>query len=185
MRSTTEADLAKGLRNRDYVLHYQPTFSLVTNEIVGAGRLPAGAVPTGRCCRLRRSFRSRRGRPRDCAFGRWYVDANGSPGATGTCRALAAPHADLHRLGKGLVHRVRSGAALHELAPMLSQLKQVSNEPVRLLEDLEDDGLHAHYGGPTALCRLGCPAPPALRCRRAASQPPMLQGPPGPGRNVR
>ena len=87
---------------------------------------------------------------RDCAFGRWYVDANASPGATGTCRALAAPHADLHRLGKGLVHRVRSGAALHELAPMLSELKQVSNELVCLLEDFEDAGLCALYDGATA-----------------------------------
>jgi hypothetical protein len=81
-----------------------------------------------------------------CAFGRWYLDAGGSAIAPGSYDALAAPHVDLHRLGEKIVRRVRSGAALAEIAPMLSALRQVSNELVRLLEDLEDDGLQALYG---------------------------------------
>lgn len=85
-----------------------------------------------------------------CAFGRWYVDAGDSAIVTETHRALYAPHADLHRLGKQIVARLRSGAALEDIEPMLSELKQVSNELVRLLEDLEDDGLHALYGTGTA-----------------------------------
>jgi len=76
-----------------------------------------------------------------CAFGRWYVDANHCTAATDTYRALAKPHADLHRLGKKVVHRLRSGAALEDIDPILSELKQVSNELVRLLEDLEDESL--------------------------------------------
>jgi EAL domain-containing protein (putative c-di-GMP-specific phosphodiesterase class I) len=85
-----------------------------------------------------------------CAFGRWYVDAGDSAVGTASYRALAGPHADLHRLGKQVAHAVRSGAALEEITPVLSELKMVSNELVRLLEDIEDDGLHALYATDTA-----------------------------------
>ena len=89
-----------------------------------------------------------------CAFGRWYVDAGDSAIVTASYRALAAPHADLHRLGKEVVHEISSGAALEDIAPILSELKLVSNELVRLLEDFEDDGLHALYGTDTVLSCL-------------------------------
>jgi EAL domain-containing protein (putative c-di-GMP-specific phosphodiesterase class I) len=85
-----------------------------------------------------------------CAFGRWYVDADERTVATDTYQALATPHADLHRLGRNIVDEVSNGAALEDIAPMLSELKQASNELVCLLEDLEDDGLHALYGTDTA-----------------------------------
>lgn len=62
---------------------------------------------------------------KNCAFGRWYVDASGYAVATDAYEALAAPHANLHRLGKEVVHGVRSGAAL------------------------EDEGLHALHGTAT------------------------------------
>lgn len=85
-----------------------------------------------------------------CAFGRWYVDAGDSAVVTASYRELAAPHADLHRLGKQIVDRVRSDATFEDIAPILFDLKQVSNELVRLLEDLEDAGLHVLYGTDTA-----------------------------------
>lgn len=53
---------------------------------------------------------------------------------------------ELVLLGKEVVHGVRSGAALEEITPILSELKLVSNELVRLPADLEEDGLHALYG---------------------------------------
>lgn len=47
MKSTTEANLADGLRNREFVLPYQPAFSLVANEIVGAGPFARWQRPGG------------------------------------------------------------------------------------------------------------------------------------------
>lgn len=87
-----------------------------------------------------------------CALGQWYADAGDGAIATASYQALATPHADLHRLGKQIVHLVRSGAAVEDIAPMLADLKQVSNELVRLLEDLEDEGLYALHGVGTAFC---------------------------------
>jgi EAL domain-containing protein (putative c-di-GMP-specific phosphodiesterase class I) len=87
---------------------------------------------------------------KSCAFGRWRVDADERTVATNAYQALAAPHADLHRLGKNIVDGIRSGAAIKDIAPMLSELKLASNELVRLLQDLEDDELSAFYGADTA-----------------------------------
>src|SRR5690242_634294 len=36
MGSVTEADVVQGLSNKEFVLHYQPKVSLVTNRVVGA-----------------------------------------------------------------------------------------------------------------------------------------------------
>jgi hypothetical protein len=87
---------------------------------------------------------------KSCAFGRWRVDADERTVATNAYQALAAPHADLHRLGKNIVDGIRSGSAIKDIAPMLSELKLASNELVRLLQDLEDDELSAFYGADTA-----------------------------------
>lgn len=85
-------------------------------------------------------------RQTSCALGEWYASAGSCAMGTSVYRALAEPHTNLRRIGKKIVHRVRSGADLADIAPMLDELKQVSNQLIRLLEDLEDAGLHALYG---------------------------------------
>lgn len=80
-----------------------------------------------------------------CALGRWYFGEGRYFAQSRLYLALAEPHAALHTVGERIVARVRAGAALREVAPLLTELKQVSGELLRLLEDIEDVGLQALY----------------------------------------
>ena len=47
MVRVTTSDIAQGLRNREFILHYQPKASLVTDRIVGAEALARWQRPDG------------------------------------------------------------------------------------------------------------------------------------------
>jgi EAL domain-containing protein (putative c-di-GMP-specific phosphodiesterase class I) len=80
-----------------------------------------------------------------CALGRWYFGEGQHFAATPIYHAIDAPHRELHRIGQALIDQIRSGATLPELAGALSTMKAVSTTLIRLLEDLEDDGLQELY----------------------------------------
>lgn len=81
-----------------------------------------------------------------CALGRWYADAGRCCAGTPVYDAVAAPHEHLHRVGARIVERVRDGAGLADIAPLLHEMRLVSAQLIGLLEEVEDAGLHALYG---------------------------------------
>lgn len=66
--------------------------------------------------------------------------------------AIDVPHRTLHAVGANIVDKVRAGASLPDVVPLLYELKQVSATLLRLLEDLEDAGLEALYTAPPPQC---------------------------------
>ncbi len=89
-----------------------------------------------------------------CALGKWYIGEGRYFADTSMYQAIDAPHRSLHEVGSRLVGRVRTGAALHDIVPLLYDLKQVSTALIRVLEDLEDAGLQSLYTSPRAQCAL-------------------------------
>lgn len=83
-----------------------------------------------------------------CALGRWYVNEGRYFSGTPMYHALSAPHCALHDAGHGIVDLVKSGASYPDLIPLLRDLNNASVELIRLLEDIEDNGLHALYAAP-------------------------------------
>jgi EAL domain-containing protein (putative c-di-GMP-specific phosphodiesterase class I) len=88
----------------------------------------------------------------ECALGNWYVGDGRYFAANPQYQAIDAPHRALHRVGAKVVERVRSGAGLHDIVPLLYELKQASATLLHLLEDLEDAGLEALYTAPLPEC---------------------------------
>ncbi|RYG87742.1 MAG: EAL domain-containing protein, partial [Alphaproteobacteria bacterium] len=87
-----------------------------------------------------------------CALGKWYTGDGRYFADTPMYQAIDAPHRSLHDVGGQLVGRIRAGAALNDIVPLLYDLKQVSTTLIRLLEDLEDAGLESLYTSPPAQC---------------------------------
>lgn len=85
-----------------------------------------------------------------CALGQWYFGEGTYFADTPMYQALDAPHRHLHDVGHRIIAQVRSGASLRDIAALLYELKQVSTELIRLLQDLDDAGLHALYALPNA-----------------------------------
>ncbi|MGF6272596.1 EAL domain-containing protein (putative c-di-GMP-specific phosphodiesterase class I) [Massilia sp. UYP11] len=83
-----------------------------------------------------------------CALGAWYVGDGRYFADTPMYQAIDAPHRALHEAGARLIERVRAGAALADMMPLLYECKQASATLIRLLEDLEDEGLAALYAAP-------------------------------------
>lgn len=87
-----------------------------------------------------------------CALGKWYIGDGRYFADTPMYQAIDAPHRSLHDVGGQLVGRIRSGAALNDIVPLLYDLKQFSTTLIRLLEDIEDTGLQSLYTSPPAQC---------------------------------
>ncbi|MFL6634712.1 MAG: EAL domain-containing protein [Massilia sp.] len=81
----------------------------------------------------------------ECALGRWYAGEGRHFADLPMFCDLDAPHRGLHDVGARLVACIRAGAGPDEMAPLLFELKQVSIELIRILEDLEDSGLEALF----------------------------------------
>lgn len=88
----------------------------------------------------------------ECALGKWYDGDGRYFAANPHYQAIDAPHRALHRVGARIIERVRGGAGLHDIVPLLHELKQASSALLRLLEDLEDAGLEALYTAPPPEC---------------------------------
>jgi EAL domain-containing protein (putative c-di-GMP-specific phosphodiesterase class I) len=87
-----------------------------------------------------------------CALGKWYIGDGRYFADTPMYQAIDAPHRSLHDVGGQIVGRIRAGANLNAIVPLLYELKQVSTTLIRLLEDLEDAGLQSLYTGAPASC---------------------------------
>ena len=83
-----------------------------------------------------------------CALGAWYAGEGRYFANTSAYQAIDAPHHALHEVGTRIVDRVRAGTALADMKPLLDECKQASVALIRLLEDLEDEGLAALYAMP-------------------------------------
>jgi hypothetical protein len=91
-----------------------------------------------------------------CALGKWYVGEGRYFADIPMYQAIDAPHRALHEVGDGIVGKVRSGASLSDMVPLMYELKQVSATLIRLLEDVEDAGLEALYTSPPSECPYAC-----------------------------
>lgn len=83
-----------------------------------------------------------------CGLGAWYMGEGRYFADTPTYQAIDAPHHALHEVGARIVERVRAGAGLAEITPLLYACKQASVTLVHLLEDIEDAGLTALFTMP-------------------------------------
>jgi len=90
-----------------------------------------------------------------CALGRWYLGEGRYFAGTPMYHALDAPHRRLHDIGALIVERIRAGASLAGIAPLMRELKQVSLILIGLLEDIEDAGFETLFTPPAAIPASG------------------------------
>jgi EAL domain-containing protein (putative c-di-GMP-specific phosphodiesterase class I) len=82
----------------------------------------------------------------ECALGQWYFGEGQIYSNHAAFLALDVPHRALHEVGSHLVGRVKAGAQLDEMIPLLKDLAGCSIAVLSLLEALEDFGLVDMYG---------------------------------------
>lgn len=87
-----------------------------------------------------------------CALSRWYISEGSYFADTPLYHAIDAPHRTLHAVGARIVEQVRAGLCLRDMVPLLYEFKQVSTNLIRLLDELEDEGLEALYTAPPPEC---------------------------------
>jgi EAL domain-containing protein (putative c-di-GMP-specific phosphodiesterase class I) len=81
----------------------------------------------------------------ECALGKWYFGEGRIFSNHAAFPALDIPHRELHHVGSRLVERVKAGAQLDEIIPLLKDLSWYSVAVLGLLETLEDFGLADMY----------------------------------------
>jgi hypothetical protein len=77
----------------------------------------------------------------ECSLGKWYFGEGQIFSNHAAFIELDTAHRELHRIGSALVERVKEGAMLDEVIPLLKDLARVSIGVLTLLEALEDFGL--------------------------------------------
>jgi EAL domain-containing protein (putative c-di-GMP-specific phosphodiesterase class I) len=132
-RDPSPARYPIGLIHMAIIDHIQWRWQLV-RQVIRCAQLPPDSP-----------LRHGRGYPelchRKCALGQWYFGVGQVfSGHTGY-RALDVPHRELHEIGSALIAYVEAGALLHEIAPLLEDLKECSKVLLGLLESLEDQGI--------------------------------------------
>jgi EAL domain-containing protein (putative c-di-GMP-specific phosphodiesterase class I) len=78
---------------------------------------------------------------RECSLGQWYFGEGRIFSNQTEFVALDDSHRRLHDIGSNLVERVKAGAPLSDITPLLKELSKCSMRMLGLLEALEDVGL--------------------------------------------
>jgi EAL domain-containing protein (putative c-di-GMP-specific phosphodiesterase class I) len=80
-----------------------------------------------------------------CFLGRWYFGEGMAFADKESFHAIDVPHRELHKIGSKLVEQVHAGAELHEVAPLLHDLRECSRVLLGLLQALEEGVIAERY----------------------------------------